>query len=228
MGFLCLFVDVALFQEVQGQGWNLMITLIIFSAFVTYGWWKKLILEPCLSIRSLGSETFWSESQHPALFLHFNEFICILVHHYLSMTHWCEMCHYNNMSAQQFWTWLLLSVLMLEEHERPSLHVVQEISKDCELGDSWIKCVWLEVSSHRMSRNPPQLQERSSVLDLWLSCRGGQAIFISLKKINKLKRTGKWPRTLQTPGKLKRLLQEKSSSPPNLPIWCFICYKTYH
>lgn len=84
-------------------------------------------------------ETIWTESQHRAPSLHFNEFIRVVVHHYLSMAYWCDI----NMSSQHFGTWLLCSVLSLEAHERLSLHVVKEIRRGCESWDSWIKSLCL-------------------------------------------------------------------------------------
>lgn len=99
------------------------------------------MLKPWSStLRSFMPETIWTESQHHAPSLHFNEFICVLVHHYLSMAYWCDI----NMSSQHFGTWLLHSVLSLEAHERLSLHVVKEIRKGCESGDSWIKSLCLK------------------------------------------------------------------------------------
>lgn len=44
-----------------------------------------------------------------------------------------------NMSAQHFQTCLVVAVLILEVHERPSLHVVKQTRNEYELGDSWIK-----------------------------------------------------------------------------------------
>lgn len=91
-------------------------TIIIYLAFVTFGWFKKLILGWTLELKSF--------EVNPSILL----CPCILMsHHYLREAYWCEMCRHINISAQHFRTWLLLSVLILEVHERPSLHVEKEI-----------------------------------------------------------------------------------------------------